>query len=215
MIDINLFKTQNAISDIRVVDIASLEFIENKGFPYAILIIKVLPPEYIAKLNANDKTDYSIFIEYEKETDRLADELTLLIQEAGYKAISQSENAIDLRNEYNEKTKQTMLPHKKIAVLSGLGWIGKNNLLVNEHYGSAFSMCSVLTDMPLDARQPAITLPRCGKCSLCVAICPVHALHGTTWEIGLDRDLIIDVYKCVTCLKCMAGCTYSRDYAKQ
>ena len=89
---------------------------------------------------------------------------------------------IDLRNEYDEKRKCTILPHKKIAVLSGLGWIGINNLLVTEQYGSALAMCSVLTDMPLKVKEASIILPKCGKCKLCVEICPVQALHGTTWE---------------------------------
>lgn len=88
-------------------------------------IVKALPQNYISKLNHCDKTDYSVFVDYENETDRLADELALIIQEAGYHALSQSENKIDLRNEYDEQTKCTILPHKKIAVLSGLGWIEK------------------------------------------------------------------------------------------
>lgn len=34
-------------------------------------------------------------------------------------------------------------------------------------------------------------MPKCGKCKLCVDICPVQALHGTTWEIGKDRGFIM------------------------
>lgn len=76
----------------------------------------------------------------ENKTDELADELATIIQEKGYKAISQSEKGIDFRGEYDEKTKSSTLPHKKIATMSGLGWIGKNNLLVTEKYGAAISM---------------------------------------------------------------------------
>lgn len=51
------------------------------------------------------------------------------------------------------------------------------------------------------------------ECSLCVTLCPSRTLHGVAWSAGTDRDSIIDVEKCVACLKCMAGCRFSREYA--
>jgi len=39
-------------------------------------------------------------------------------------------------------------------VLAGLGWIGRNNLLVNEELGSQFRLASVLTNMPLKIDKP-------------------------------------------------------------
>lgn len=51
------------------------------------------------------------------------------------------------------------------------------------------------------------------ECSLCVTLCPARALHGVAWSARTDRDSIIDVEKCVVCLKCMAGCRFSREYA--
>ncbi len=210
------FAEENHIDIIKVVDITALSVEENRGFSYAILLVKVLPKEYIDKLNHEKETDHTFFLSYEifNKTDELADELATIIQEKGYKAISQSENAIDLRGEYDEKTKSSILPHKKIATMSGLGWIGKNNLLVTEKYGAAISMCSVLTDMPLNAVKSEIVSSRCGECNLCVKVCPVQAIHGKKWEAGISRDDIVDVYKCITCLKCLAGCRYSISYSR-
>lgn len=128
--------------------------------------------------------------------------------------ILQSENGIDSRGEYEEKTKSSILPHKKIATMSGLGWIGKNNLLITEKYGAAFSMCSVLTDMPLNTTKAEIISSRCEKCNLCVNICPVGAIQGKEWKSGISRDEILDVHQCITCLKCLAGCRYSIMYSK-
>lgn len=209
------FLMQNHIDDMRIVDITSLTSEENRGYPYAILLVKILPKEYIDKLNHERETDYSVFSNYEHKTDELADKLVTVIQKEGYRAISQSENGIDSRGEYDEKTKSSVLPHKKIAILSGLGWIGKNNLLVTEKYGAALSMCSVLTDMPLDTIQTEpILSSRCGECNLCLKICPVQAIHGRKWELGISRNDIVDVYRCVTCLKCLAGCRYSIIYSR-
>ncbi len=209
------FVVQNHIDDMRIIDITSLASEENRGYPYAILLVKILPKEYIDKLNHKRETDYSVFSNYEHKTDELADKLVTVIQKEGYRAISQSENGIDSRGEYDEKTKNSVLPHKKIAILSGLGWIGKNNLLVTEKYGAALSMCSVLTDMPLDTIQTEpILSSRCGECNLCLKICPVQAIHGRKWELGISRDDIVDVYRCVTCLKCLAGCRYSIIYSR-
>lgn len=208
------FAQENHIDIIRTVDITSLSLEENRGYSCAILLVKVLPKEYIYRLNHEKETDYSVFANYEKRTDELADKLVTIIQENGYRAISQSENGIDIRGEYDEKTKSSVLPHKKIATMSGLGWIGKNNLLVTEKYGAALSMCSVLTDLPLDTVKTEMFSGRCGECNLCVNACPVQAIHGKEWRLGMNRDDIVDVYQCITCLKCLSGCRYSIIYSK-
>lgn len=211
---IQQFSEQHHIDILKIVDITTLTTEENRGYPYAILLVNALPKEYIYRLSSEEKTDYSVFVSYENKTDELADKLALVIQSKGYRAISQSEKGIDTRGEYDESTRSSILPHKKIAILSGIGWIGKNNLLVTEKYGSALSMCSVLTDMPLVVQKTDILSSKCGNCNLCVKVCPVNAIHGTNWAIGISRDDILDVYKCVACLKCLARCRYSIIYSK-
>lgn len=208
------FSEENHIDIIRTVDITSLPLEENRGYSCAVLLVKALPKEYIYRLNHEKETDYTVFTNYEKQTDELADKLAAIIQDNGYRAISQSENGIDFRGEYDEKTKSSILPHKKTATMSGLGWIGKNNLLVTEKYGAAISMCSVLTDMPLNTVKTKIISGRCGECNLCVKVCPVQAIHGKKWKFGMNRDDIVDVYQCITCLKCLSGCRYSIIYSR-
>ena len=212
---IKSFAEQNHIDIMRIVNITSLTLEEHRGYSYAILLIKALPKEYIVKLNREAETDYTVFASYENTTDKLADKLAAIIQKEGYKAISQSEYGIDTRGEYDEKTKSSILPHKKIAIMSGVGWIGKNNLLITEKYGAALSMCSVLTDMPLYTETTETILSnRCDDCNLCVKKCPVQAIHGKKWELGISREDIVDVYRCVACLKCLAGCRYSIIYSR-
>jgi len=115
---------------------------------------------------------------------------------------------------YDETTKTTPLPHKKIAILAGLGWIGENNLLVTQEYGSALCMCTILTNAPLPTENKPIIMPKCGECTICKDICPTGAIHGATWEMGMNRDLIVDVYHCDGCLKCLVNCPWTQKYMK-
>lgn len=211
---IRKFKKLYDIDIVKIVDISSLPSEESRGYPYAILLGNALPKEYIQKLNDENEPNYEVFVNFENTTDKLADILAEVIQNEGYNAISQSENGIDKRGDYDEKTKCSILPHKKIAIMSGIGWIGKNNLLITEKYGAALSMCSVLTDMPLSVQKTEINLiNKCGNCNLCVNICPVNAIYGKQWNVGINRDDIINAYQCIGCLRCLSGCRYSIGYS--
>lgn len=67
--------------------------------------------------------------------------------------------------------------HKHVGRAAGLGWWGRNNLLVNPDLGSRFRLVTVLTDMPLEPDAP---LERdCGACYDCVAACPAKAIKET------------------------------------
>ncbi len=67
--------------------------------------------------------------------------------------------------------------HKHVGRAAGLGWLGRNNLLVNPELGAHFRLVTVLTDMPL---VPAAPLDRdCGACRACAAACPAGAIKET------------------------------------
>src|SRR5262249_44068082 len=64
---------------------------------------------------------------------------------------------------------------------AGLGWIGKNTLVLHRQAGSYFFLGELVTDLEVDA----VPLPRdhCGTCARCVAACPTGALEaGYTME---------------------------------
>jgi len=69
------------------------------------------------------------------------------------------------------------LSHKRVGRAAGLGWFGRNNLLVNPELGARLRLVTVLTDMPLEPDAP---LGRdCGPCHACAAACPAGAIKDT------------------------------------
>jgi epoxyqueuosine reductase QueG len=75
----------------------------------------------------------------------------------------------------------SLFNHKMAATSAGLGWIGKNGLLISTDYGPRLSLATVLTDAPLDADLP-MEHSLCGGCTLCVDHCPSRAITGSAWS---------------------------------
>jgi epoxyqueuosine reductase len=71
--------------------------------------------------------------------------------------------------------------HKMAATSAGIGWVGKNGLLINPEYGPRLTLATVLTDARLAADEP-IEECRCGDCILCVEHCPSQAITGASWS---------------------------------
>ncbi|MFT6200960.1 MAG: epoxyqueuosine reductase [Granulosicoccus sp.] len=63
---------------------------------------------------------------------------------------------------------------KAFAEKAGLGWIGKNTLVLNKNAGSWFFLGEVLTNIPLPVNQ-TIAENKCGDCTACLKICPTDA----------------------------------------
>jgi epoxyqueuosine reductase len=65
---------------------------------------------------------------------------------------------------------------KPLAQKSGLGWMGKNTLILNREAGSWFFLGVLYTNLPLPLDEP--TSEHCGKCTACIDICPTQAIVG-------------------------------------
>jgi len=95
--------------------------------------------------------------------------VTSAIQGLGYQAVPIPASQI-----VDWKTQKSHLSHKHIARAAGLGWIGRNNLLVNEEFGSRIRLVTILTDLPLVLDSPSMT--DCGLCRDCLSVCPTGAI---------------------------------------
>lgn len=61
------------------------------------------------------------------------------------------------------------------AVKAGLGWIGRNSMLINRELGSYTFIGEIITDVGLDYDDPFAT-GHCGSCSRCMDACPTEAI---------------------------------------
>ena len=75
------------------------------------------------------------------------------------------------------------------AKLSGLGWVGKNSLLINKNQGSYFFLAEIICDLELEYDEPVLN--RCGNCSRCIDACPTGAI---------TKAQVINAKKCISYL---------------
>lgn len=85
--------------------------------------------------------------------------------------------------------------HKMAATRAGLGWVGKNSLLVSPEFGCGLCLGTVLTNAAFVAGKP-VTESRCGNCNECVKACPYGAIKGARWYPGIERDNLLDAFLC-------------------
>ncbi|MBI5183402.1 MAG: epoxyqueuosine reductase [Nitrospinae bacterium] len=118
--------------------------------------------------------------------DQVAIMITNHIQRSNFNALPiPSSQTIDWENQ------RAHLSHKAIGVMAGIGWIGRNNLLVNRDHGSLVRYVTVLTDMPLKVDSPS--KEDCGECTECMKICPVGAIKESFNDY--NRDLCLERLK--------------------
>jgi len=125
----------------------------------------------------------------------------------------------------NEEELAAPFSFKYAAVNAGLGWIGKNDVVITEKYGPRVRLSAILIDHEFRYGQK-ITTCRCpDSCRKCVEICPCHALHNVKWNIDTLRNTIIDYTLCNqtrslylekhgrknACGLCMAACPIGID----
>ncbi len=101
--------------------------------------------------------------------DQMALRITNFIQQEGSQALPVASSQI-----VDWEKQKGHLSHKRVAVEAGLGWIGRNNLLVSPSFGSRIRLVTILTDFPLRTdRRRGLT---CGDCKACITACPAGAI---------------------------------------
>lgn len=69
------------------------------------------------------------------------------------------------------------------AEKAGIGWIGKNTLLINKESGSFFFLAELIIDLELEADGPIKDY--CGTCTRCIDACPTDAI--TSYELDASK----------------------------
>ena len=140
-----------------------------------------------------------LYLHAYETVNRLLDDLAMRtvnrIEAAGGRALP-----IPASHTLDRKIHRGNLSHKAVARLAGLGWIGKNILLVNPEYGPRLRFATVLTDLELEADAP---IDRdCGECTKCRDACPAGAIRGVIAKPYPEtREECVDIEACSVKLK--------------
>ncbi len=214
-------------------DLTDLPDWTRSGLPVGVSIGLALDPSAVAQVP--EKATMAYYNTYQKANQRL-DELALLaadqLTRLGFQAVALTMRLVSEQRESQAADRpsgRAWLPHKTVATRAGLGWMGKNNLLITPQFGSAIRFATVLTDAPLPANnEPAPC--RCGDCRICVDACPGNAIKNTTWTLKTDRDDLFDPEACRVAIEkrgqalgikngacgvCIAVCPYTGPYLEQ
>lgn len=76
------------------------------------------------------------------------------------------------------------LPERYIAYLAGVGFLGKNNMLITKKYGSYVFLGEVITDLEIDLEdersyKEISNFTECGECNRCFNECPTNSINKT------------------------------------
>lgn len=161
------------------------------ALPYGVAVAVALPREIVNDLKIAPTLAYRDA--YHALNAKLNEIVTCgaeFLRSRGYDAVPQTTNYVQTDAEFRSE-----LPHKSVAVRAGIGWIGRNGLLITEQFGGAVRLSSLMTNAPLEADTPQFQ-NRCGGCRLCVDACPAHALTGVDWKPGMMREELFDWSGC-------------------
>ena len=101
---------------------------------------------------------------------------------------------IDSNFEYRRVVDTGPLLEKAIAKKAGIGWQGKNTLIINNKYGSKISIGYLLTNIEFEIfeeNKKILDYNDCGDCKICISACPTKALNG---------DYTMNSKKCISYL---------------
>ena len=150
--------------------------------------------------------------------DQIISRLASVLQREGHKAFT-----VPASKRVDNDRLCAIFSHKLSAHLAGLGWIGKNCLLITPDMGPRVRWATVLTNAPLAATGRPMD-ERCGDCRECVDICPVNTFTGQPFRAEEPRAARFDAGKCdryvskmrekdaetAVCGLCLSTCPYGK-----
>lgn len=93
-------------------------------------------------------------------------------------------------NQYRAFVDSAPVLERALAEKAGLGWIGKNTMLMSREAGSYFFLGEIYTNLPLPIDSPD-DKNNCGNCTACLDVCPTQAFVG---------PYVLDAKKCISYL---------------
>lgn len=132
-------------------------------------IISIAFPYYHEDEESNNGFSvYTKRLDYHRVVKKYLDQIKEYIESLGGKAVC----LVDSNS----------LPERHIAYLAGVGFIGRNNMIITEKYGSYVFLGEIITDLPIECEDKRsfdeIPLHKeCGSCEICYGECPTKAIN--------------------------------------
>jgi epoxyqueuosine reductase len=167
-----------------------------EGYPYGISLALRIPDSIVDFLPQRHDTNVACLYAthgYEVLNNRLGNIASVLasyLNRKGFRTLP-----IPAAERTNQDEAIPTVSHKMIAHIAGLGWIGKNCLLVTPEHGVRIRLVSLLTNAPVGAEND-LKADQCGSCTACVKACPVGAIKGRAFVLGEPREERFDFRKC-------------------
>ncbi len=164
-------------------------------------------------LNAIVNRPNQIYKTHYRQVNSLLDYITELtagfVQRRGYNAIPIAASFV-----IDWKKQNSHISHRHVAIEAGLGFLGKNNLLIHPEYGAGVRLATVLTDMPLRTDSPVSD--DCGDCRACIMACPAEAIGENNFDFDKCYEQVKKFagennYNLHICGLCVKACTNARS----
>lgn len=169
-----------------------------KGYDRGISIGRILDKTIIDKVIDGPTMEYYYhYKEINEELEQLTIDISNDLNNNGIEAfnIRPTVSTSEIDTKY-ASTLRTDISHKMVATRAGLGWIGKTDLFISKVHGPKLRLVSILLKTPLIPKSVPIDKSRCGKCNICVDVCPANAATGKLWNITVGREEFFDPWKC-------------------
>jgi epoxyqueuosine reductase len=169
-----------------------------EGFNYGISIGRRLDKKIVDPvINGPTREYYTHYKQVNKELEQLTAEISCDLNNNGIESlnIEPTVSISDIDSKYSGMLR-TDISHKMVATRAGLGWVGKTDLFVSKEIGPRLRLVTILLKSKVISKSKPVDKSRCGKCNICVDICPAKAANGLLWDITVKREDFFDPWKC-------------------
>jgi epoxyqueuosine reductase len=188
-----------------------------QGMTHAVSMAMEISPDIVFERDRDDRF-YEAMVEKRTAMDRAAEAVGMVLRESGYRALPVTSVYV-----MDKEAIVGQISHKAVAHQAGLGWIGRNLLLVTPEFGPRVRLITVMTDAEID-EGPRPMLNRCGTCRACIDGCPLKAIkYADFTDYPEERSKVFGYMRCHRqekawldrpvpkfCARCISNCPGGR-----
>ncbi len=105
--------------------------------------------------------------------------------------LAESMKTVFPKEYFSAHTDSHPIMERDLAYKAGLGWFGKNSMMIHPKHGSFFFIGEIVTSLQLESQNPTIP-DRCGTCTRCIDACPTDAI--------IPGERVLNASQCISYL---------------